>query len=87
MRLILVSTKHMALFNKIHIFESLKSHIYEPNISLTNLISLMFHYANPRILILFIYQTKAMTVFISAQVPVYDNNDTLLVFKIQSVAT
>ena len=82
MRLILGSkawmfvTKHMALFNKVHIFESMKSHIYEPNISLISPVSLMFNYAKPRILILFVYQTKAMTIFISAPVPVYDNNDT-----------
>ena len=27
-------TKNMDLFNKVHIFETIKSHIYEPNISL-----------------------------------------------------
>ena len=36
----------MDLFNKVHIFECMKSHIYEPNISL---IGLMFSYAKPRI--------------------------------------
>ena len=33
-------------FNKVHIFEPTKSHIYEPNISL---ISLMFNYSKPRL--------------------------------------
>ena len=40
-------TKNMDLFNKVHIFEPMKHHIYETNISL---ISLMFSYAKPRIL-------------------------------------
>ena len=43
-------TKNMDLFNKVHIFEPMKSHIYELNISLIILISLMFNYAKPRIL-------------------------------------
>ena len=38
-------TKNMELFNKGHIFEPMISHIYEPNISLTSRISLMFNYA------------------------------------------
>ena len=38
----------MHVFNKVHIFEHMKSHIYEPNISLISLISLMFNYAKPR---------------------------------------
>ena len=37
----------MDLFNKVHTFESMISLIYEPNISP---ISLMFHYAKPRLL-------------------------------------
>ena len=38
----------MDLFNKVHTFEPTKSHIYEPNISLISVISLMFNYAKPR---------------------------------------
>ena len=38
----------MGLFTKVHIFEPLKSHFYEPNIGLMSLISLMFNYAKPR---------------------------------------
>ena len=43
----------MDLFNKVHIIEPMKSHIYEPNInSLISLIryNLMFNYANPGLL-------------------------------------
>ena len=39
----------MDLFNKVHIFEPMKSHIYEPNISLISLIILMFNYAKPQL--------------------------------------
>ena len=42
-------TNNMDLFNKVHIFEPTKNHIYEPNISLISLISLMFNYAKPRL--------------------------------------
>ena len=42
-------TKNMDLFNKAYIFEPMKVHIYEPNISLISLISQMFNYAKPRI--------------------------------------
>ena len=42
----------MDLFNKVHIFEPMKSHIYELNISLISLISLMFDYAKPRIFVM-----------------------------------
>ena len=41
----------MDLFNKVHIFELMKSHIYEPNISLISLFSLMLNYVKPRILV------------------------------------
>ena len=40
----------MGLFNKLHIFEPMKVHTFEPNISLISLISLMFNYAKPRLL-------------------------------------
>ena len=39
----------MDLFNKIHMFEPLKSHVYEPNISLISPISLLFNHAKPRL--------------------------------------
>ena len=39
----------MDLFNKVHIFEPMKVHIYEPNISLIRLFSLMLSYAKPRL--------------------------------------
>ena len=39
----------MDFFYKIHIFELLKSHIYEPNISLVSENSLMLNYAKPRL--------------------------------------
>ena len=42
-------TKNMSLFNKVHNFEPKKRYINEPNISLINLISLMFNYAKLRI--------------------------------------
>ena len=35
--------KNMDLFNKVHIFEPITGHIYEPNNSLISLISLMFN--------------------------------------------
>ena len=41
----------MDLFNKVHISEPKKCHIYEPNISLISLISLMFNYAKFRLFI------------------------------------
>ena len=37
------------LFNKVHIFELMKIHIYEPNISLISLIRLMLNYAKLRL--------------------------------------
>ena len=40
----------MDLFNKVHIFEPMKSHIYEQKINPISLISLMFNYAKPQIL-------------------------------------
>ena len=40
----------MDLLNTIHIIEPMKSHIYEPNISLNSLISLMLNYTKPRII-------------------------------------
>ena len=40
----------MDLF-KVHIFELMKSHIYEPNISLISLFSLMLNYAKPRLIV------------------------------------
>ena len=46
-----LETKNIDLFNKVHIFEPVKSHIYEPNISLISLISLMFNYAKSRLII------------------------------------
>ena len=49
----------MDLFNKVHIFEPMESHIYEPNISLISLISLMFNYAKPR-MYLILYNSKKM---------------------------
>ena len=42
----------MDLFNKVHTFEPMKSHIYEPNIRVISLISLMFNYAKPQMIIL-----------------------------------
>ena len=49
----------MDLFSKVHIFEPMKIHIYEPNISLTSLISLMFNCAKPCLLC----QKKSIHVF------------------------
>ena len=43
-------TKNMDLFNKVHIFEPMKVHIYEPNIRLIRLFSLMLNYAKARIM-------------------------------------
>ena len=43
-------TKNIDLFNKVHIFEPMKVHNFEPNISLISPISLMFNYAKPRII-------------------------------------
>ena len=40
----------MDLFSKVHMFEPMKSPIYEPNISLINLMSLMFNYEKPRLI-------------------------------------
>ena len=48
----------MDLFNKVHVFEPEKSHIYEPNISLISLLSLMFNYAKPRMFTSFIFDSK-----------------------------
>ena len=42
-----LETKTMDLFNKVYVFEPMKIHLYEPNISLINLISLMLDYAKP----------------------------------------
>ena len=50
----------MELFNKIHIFEPKKSHIYEPNISLISLFNLMFNYAKLRISV-FVTKLKPVT--------------------------
>ena len=38
----------MDLFNKVHVFEPMKVHTFEPNIRLIRLFSLMFNYAKPR---------------------------------------
>ena len=54
-----LKTKNMDLFNKVHIFELMKSHIYEPNISLISLFSLMLNYAKPRIS----YRANQLTMF------------------------
>ena len=43
-------TKNMDLFNKVHIFKPMKGHIYEPNIRLIRLFSLMLNYAKPRMI-------------------------------------
>ena len=40
-------TKYMDLFNKLHIFEPIKSHIYEPNISLISLLAQCSIMQNP----------------------------------------
>ena len=40
----------MDLFNKVHILGLMKSHIYETNISLISVFSLMLNYAKPRLL-------------------------------------
>ena len=40
----------MDLFNKVYILEPMKVHIYEPNIRLIRLFSLMLNYAKPQIL-------------------------------------
>ena len=40
-------TKTMDLFNKVHVFELMKVHIFGPNIRLIRLFSLMLNYANP----------------------------------------
>ena len=45
----------MDMFNKVHIFEPMKSRIYEPINSLISLISLVFNYANPNIDLIFNY--------------------------------
>ena len=42
-------TKDIVLLNKAHFFELVKSHIYEPDISLISLVNLMFKYAKPRL--------------------------------------
>ena len=42
-------TKNMDLFNKVHIFEPMKVHTFEPNIRLIRLFSLMLNYAKPRL--------------------------------------
>ena len=39
----------MDLFNKVHIFEPMKVHTFEPNIRLIRLFSLMLNYAKPRL--------------------------------------
>ena len=43
-------TKDTGLFNKVHIFEPIKVHIYESNIGLIRLFSVMFNYAKPRMI-------------------------------------
>ena len=48
----------MDLFNNDHIFEPRKSHIYEPNISLIWLISLMFNYAEAWLLTIVIVNNQ-----------------------------
>ena len=42
-------TKNIDLFNKVHIFEPMKAHIYVPNIRLIRLFSQILNYAKPRI--------------------------------------
>ena len=42
-------TINMDLINKVHIFEPMKDHIFDPNISIISQINLMFNYAKPRI--------------------------------------
>ena len=44
----MLETKNKDLFNKVDIFEAMKSHIYEPNIRLISLSSLMFNSINHR---------------------------------------
>ena len=44
-----VWTKNIDLFNKVHILEPMKSHVYEPNISLISLMCVIFNYAEPQI--------------------------------------
>ena len=41
-------TKNMNLFNKVHKFELMKVHTFEPNFRLIRLFSLMLNYAKPR---------------------------------------
>ena len=42
----------MGAFNNVHIFEPVKIHIYESNMSLSSLISLMVNCAKPRMIAL-----------------------------------
>ena len=44
-------TKNMDPLNKVHIFEPMKTHTYEPFISLISLISLMFNCTKPLLMI------------------------------------
>ena len=46
-------TNNTDLFNKVHMFEPMKVHTFEPNIRLIRLFSLMLNDAKPRILIYF----------------------------------
>ena len=41
----------MDLFNKVHIFEPMKVHTFEPNIRLIRLFSQMLNYAKRRIIV------------------------------------
>ena len=46
-----LETKNMDLFNKVHILGLMKSHIYETNISLFRLFSLMLNYGKQQLLL------------------------------------
>ena len=53
----------MDLFNKIHVFEPMKSHIYEPDISIISLSNLMFNCAKSRIKDLLNYNRRGFFFF------------------------
>ena len=67
----------MDLFNKVHIFKTMKGYIYEPNISLISLIIVMFNYAKPRIMSEFLtsielHKTAGSTFSFSGYIRVFD---------------
>ena len=68
-------TKNVDMFNKVHVFELMKSHIYEPNVNLISLSSIMFHYANPR---LYINKDLCYIYVISVYIISWEFNPTVL---------